>query len=223
MLHPASFRDDPTRALRAARYAARLGLELEPETAELLGQADLDTVSADRRDAELLRIAAEPRPADGFRLLQEWGLIELRPGGPELATVVSALLSMPPWQGVVERDRAVLAAATAAPGAEVELAVAEPGRPSEGVELASGHSPLELVLSRALGATWLDRYLAEWSAISLEIDGEDLIEAGIPEGPAVGRGLSEARRRRLDGEIGPDREEQLEAAVEAARSDDGVA
>ncbi|MBK5116477.1 MAG: CCA tRNA nucleotidyltransferase, partial [Thermoleophilia bacterium] len=30
VIHPGSFRDDPTRALRAARYAVRLGFALEP-------------------------------------------------------------------------------------------------------------------------------------------------------------------------------------------------
>ncbi len=38
VLHPRSFADDPTRALRAARYAARFGFALEAETAELLGR-----------------------------------------------------------------------------------------------------------------------------------------------------------------------------------------
>ena len=78
-LHPESFADDPTRAIRAARYAARLGLELEPETEVLLRAADLDSVSADRRRAELLRLAGEETAPRGFALLREWGLLE-RPG-----------------------------------------------------------------------------------------------------------------------------------------------
>ena len=57
------------------------------------------------------------------------------------------------------------------------------------------------MLARALGAEWLDRYLAEWRSVDLEIDGADLIAAGVPEGPALGRGLREALRRKLDGEI----------------------
>ena len=36
VLHERSFMDDPTRALRAARYAARFGFELERETERLL-------------------------------------------------------------------------------------------------------------------------------------------------------------------------------------------
>src|SRR5262249_22611747 len=43
VLHDRSFVDDPTRALRAARYAARFGFELEPETRRLLEEADLST------------------------------------------------------------------------------------------------------------------------------------------------------------------------------------
>ena len=90
------------------------------------------------------------------------------------------------------------------------------------MELAAGRDPVELVLARALGAEWLDRYLGEWRDVSLEIGGEDLIAAGVPQGPAVGRGLKEALRRKLDGEIdGRDRE--LAVALEAARSGDGVA
>ena len=129
---------------------------------------------------------------------------------------VAELLSAPPWRGVAARDRAVLAAALGPAGGEVELAAARPARPSEAVELARGHDPVELALARAMGAEWLDRYLAEWRSVALEIDGEDLIAAGVPQGPAIGRGLQEALRRKLDGEIAG-REQELAAALEAAR------
>ena len=81
VLHRGSFVDDPTRALRAARYAARFGFGLEPETEALLREADLGTVSADRRDAELLRLAGEAEAPRAFALLAEWGLVDLREGG----------------------------------------------------------------------------------------------------------------------------------------------
>jgi tRNA nucleotidyltransferase (CCA-adding enzyme) len=222
VLHRRSFEDDPTRALRAARYAARFGFELEPETAALLREADLATVSADRREAELLRLAAEVEAPRAFALLGEWGLIQLREDGVELAARVAALLESQPWQGLASRDRAVFAAAVGPGGEEEDLARARPQRPSEGVALASRRTPVELVLARALGADWLDRYLAEWRDVSLEIDGEELIAAGVAEGPAVGRGLREALRRKLDGEL-DGHEQELEAALEAAGGNDGVA
>ena len=216
VLHACSFEDDPTRALRAARYAARFGFELEPETAALLAEADLSTVSADRRDAELLRLAGEAEAVRGFALLAEWGPVELHENGVELAGRVMGLLSESPWMELAARDRAVLAAAVGSRGAAEELAAAHPARPSEAVRLAGGASPLDLVLARALGAEWLDRYVLEWRAVRLEIDGQDLIAAGVPEGPAVGRGLDEALRRKLDGELGG-REEELAVALDAAR------
>jgi tRNA nucleotidyltransferase (CCA-adding enzyme) len=222
VLHDRSLVDDPTRAIRAARYAARFGFEPEPETAALLREADLETVSADRREAALLLLAAEPGAARGFELLAKWGLVELRDGGPELATRVAELLAAPPWHEVVSADRAVLSAALGPPGAEGALAAARPGRPSEAVELARGHDPVELALARVMGAEWLDRYLLHWREVALEVDGRDLMAAGVPEGPAVGRGLAEALRRKLDGEV-VGREQELEAALEAAEGRHGVA
>lgn len=217
VLHEGSFADDPTRALRAARYAARFGFELESETAALIRSADLDTVSADRRRAELLRLAAEPEAARGLGLLARWGLVEPRPGGIDLAARVAALLAAPPWRDIAPRDRAVLAAALGPPGGEEELAATHPQRPSLAVELAGRHEPIELVLARAQGAEWLDRYLLEWCSVTLEIDGDDLIAAGVPQGMAIGRGLKEALLRKLDGEVSG-REQELEVALAAARS-----
>jgi tRNA nucleotidyltransferase (CCA-adding enzyme) len=222
VLHPGSFVDDPTRAPRAARYAARFGFELEPETETLLREANLSTVSADRREAELLRLAGEAEAPRAFALLAEWGLVDPREGGDQLVADLAELLQSSPWSEFAPRDRALLAAALGPSGGEGALAEARPGRPSEAVALAAGRDPVELALARALGAEWLDRYLAEWRDVTLEIDGEALIAAGVPQGPAIGRGLDEALRRKLDGEV-TGREQELDLALEVARSDDGVA
>ena len=216
VLHARSFEDDPTRAIRAARYAARLGLRLEDETEALLRAADLETVSADRREAELLRLAREPTAPEAYRLLDEWGLVTLREGGVELARRVGELLELPLWQLRAERDRAVHEAAMGEPGGVLALADRSPSRPSEAVALATACSAVELVLARAAGAEWLDDYLEKWSEVELEIGGDDLIAAGVKEGRAVGRGLAEAKRSKLDGEISG-REEELAAALAAAR------
>ncbi len=216
VLHERSFDDDPTRALRAARYAARFGFDLEPDTAGLLRQTELSTVSVERRDAELLRLAGEAEATRGFALLADWGLLDLHQNGIEVAGRVAGLLASPPWQGVARRDRAVLAAALGTWGDAERLAAANPERPSEAVRLARNADPVELVLARAMGADWLDRYLQDWRQIGLEIDGEDLIAAGVPQGPRIGQGLAEALRRKLDGELSG-REQELEIALDTAR------
>jgi tRNA nucleotidyltransferase (CCA-adding enzyme) len=223
VLHRESFVDDPTRAIRAARYAARFGLAAEDGTLALLREADLSTVSSERRAAELKRLANERTAPEGFALLGEWGLLELREGGAELAAAAADLLDGKPWLGFAPLGETQLAAAVGPAGRELQLAETRPERPSEGVAIARGRDPVELVLARAMGATWLDRYVAEWRNVALEVDGADLISAGLEQGPALGRGLEAALRMKLDGELGEGRESELAAALEAARSDDGVA
>jgi tRNA nucleotidyltransferase (CCA-adding enzyme) len=80
VLHDASFRDDPTRLLRLARYAGRLGFGVEPHTAELAGAAvregALDTVSGHRIGAELVLLAGEADPVAGLTALRRFGIDE---------------------------------------------------------------------------------------------------------------------------------------------------
>jgi len=218
VLHERSFVDDPTRALRAARYAARLGFELEPGTAKLIGDADLATVTADRRATELMRIAFEPSAAEGLLLAAQWRLVRARPGAEKLLPAVDELLSEGLWREVAPRPRTMLRAALGPEGRESELATAQPAKPSEAVELAESCRAEELVLGRAMGAEWLDEYMSQWRDVALEVDGAELLAAGVPQGPAVGRGLREALRRKLDGEISG-HDEELEAALRAAKED----
>jgi tRNA nucleotidyltransferase (CCA-adding enzyme) len=217
VLHDRSFADDPTRARRAARYAARYGFELEPRTADLLRDADLATVSGERAEAELRKLAREPQARHGFELLRDWGLVDLGGDAPLLIGAVSELLDTEPWASFADREEAVLAVALGRDAdAARALAAAAPERASEAVQLARGADPVTLAVARVSGAEWLDRYLADWRDVRLEIDGDDLMAAGIPEGPAVGRGLAAAMRARLDGEAsGAD--EELRVALEAAR------
>jgi tRNA nucleotidyltransferase (CCA-adding enzyme) len=67
VLHDGSFRDDPTRLLRLARYGARLGFEPEGRTDELavaaVADGALDTVTGPRLGAELRLLLGEPQPA----------------------------------------------------------------------------------------------------------------------------------------------------------------
>ncbi len=77
VLHTRSFQDDPTRVLRAVRYAGRLGLEIERETAGLLaeGLRWLDSVSGDRIVGELGRTAAEERLGAILALAERLGVL----------------------------------------------------------------------------------------------------------------------------------------------------
>jgi tRNA nucleotidyltransferase (CCA-adding enzyme) len=219
ILHEASFVDDPTRALRAARYASRFGFELEAETSRLIREADLSTVSDDRVDNELERIAAEEDPAAALRLIAEWGAMPtLDPQAPDRAAEVARLASAPPWSDWVDRVLGVRLAIVRPLPQIRELAAATPERASEAVRLASAWDPAQLLVARALGAEWLDRYAAEWRHVGLEITGDDLLAAGVQEGPAIGRGLDAALSGKLDGEISG-RDEELRIALAASRGE----
>ena len=73
------FQEDKLRLLRAVRFSAQLGFQIEPQTYETLcGLADqMTSVSAERIRDELLRILTGPRPVEGMRLLRETGLLKV--------------------------------------------------------------------------------------------------------------------------------------------------
>ena len=79
ILHPASFLDDPTRLLRAARYEQRLGFCLERDTEsrlqEGIAQGCINTVSGDRLRHELARIFAESKPGPPLLRAAELGIL----------------------------------------------------------------------------------------------------------------------------------------------------
>jgi tRNA nucleotidyltransferase (CCA-adding enzyme) len=77
VLHDRSFRDDPTRILRAIRYAGRLGFRLERSTARLL-RRDLEylgSISGARLRHEFERIASEERVAAIVSLAAKLGAL----------------------------------------------------------------------------------------------------------------------------------------------------
>jgi tRNA nucleotidyltransferase (CCA-adding enzyme) len=219
VLHAASFVDDPTRALRAARYAARFGFDLEPETAELLSEVDLSAVSDDRVQNELRKIAGEEDPARALQLIVEWGVMPtMDPAAPTRVAEVMRLVSAPPWAGWVDRELAVMVAMVRPLPQIRELVAAEPERPSSAFWLAKPWDPAQLLVARMIGAEWLDDYGEKWRHAALEITGEDLLAAGIPEGPAIGHGLKAALSGKLDGELSG-RDQELEIAIAAARGE----
>ncbi len=71
-----SFADDPLRMMRAARFAAQLGLVPHPDVlAAMTAQAaSLEMVSAERIRDELTKLVLSPRPRAGLELLVDSGL-----------------------------------------------------------------------------------------------------------------------------------------------------
>ena len=226
VLHPRSFLDDPTRLLRLARYAARLGFTVEPETDRLARDAiaagAVGTVSGSRLGAELRLLVREPQPA-ALEALAERGLGEallgpaFRPEALGLqgeAALAASLLDAP---DVRERLDAL-----AFPAAERD-AVARAARARDLVEAVRGARPPEigerlrhepataLAVAAALGSDEARWWLDEGSHVRLRISGDDLLAAGL-SGPDVGVALRAALAAVLDGRART-REEELAAAL----------
>ncbi len=80
VLHDASFVDDPTRLIRAARYEARYGLTLDPLSDTLartaVAEGSMRTVSATRIGNELVLLLDEEAGVDGLARLAHLGVVE---------------------------------------------------------------------------------------------------------------------------------------------------
>ena len=208
----------------------------------------LATVSGPRVGAELRLLASELDPVTALRGLRELGLdTAIRPGfGLDDEGLARRALALLPDDG--RRDRLALAAAArAVPAPElaelldtlafeaedrdaivlaatradkVVSALRGASAPSE-IATAVRGAPRELVaLAGGLGAErqareWLDRL----RHVRLAIDGRDLLAAGVPEGPAIGRGLRAALAAKLDGRASG-REQELAEALDAVGAPD---
>ncbi|GAB4016318.1 HD domain-containing protein [Spirosoma migulaei] len=73
-----TFSDDPLRMMRAIRFAAQLGFDIEPDTFEAIVQMNerITIVSRERVTDELNKIILSPTPSYGFKLLYHAGLLE---------------------------------------------------------------------------------------------------------------------------------------------------
>jgi tRNA nucleotidyltransferase (CCA-adding enzyme) len=235
VLHDASFRDDPTRLLRLARYAARLGFEPEPWTDDLAAAAvaggALETVTGSRLGAELRLLAGEPQPA-ALAELQRRGLGQalLGPGFDVDPDLVARAVALTPRDG----DAGLAALATTLLGADDVAAtldrLAFPAYERETVAAAADASPVRdasdvelwrrfraarpevVAVAGALGdPAAARRWLDEVRHRRLAITGHDIVAAGL-KGPAVGAALEAATEAMLDGRA-PGREEQMAAAL----------
>jgi tRNA nucleotidyltransferase (CCA-adding enzyme) len=237
VLHERSFTDDPTRMLRMARYAGRLGFAPDPRTDALLAAAVAEgavaTVSGERLGEELRLLAAEPQPA-ALAALARHGVgaavldrafhvdpvliaralaLAPRDARPDLVALAATLRGIPRERlaGALER--------LAFPAAERGTLLAAATAPA--LENGSDEAlwaelrrtvPEAVAVAGAAGdADAAARWLGELRHRRLAISGDDLVAAGL-SGPAVGAGLDAAMRAHLRGDA-PDREGQLAAAL----------
>jgi tRNA nucleotidyltransferase (CCA-adding enzyme) len=227
-LHNLSFIDDPTRILRAVRFAGRYRFRFAKVTKDAIGTAlkekVLTKISPERFTEELFLIYNEQNYLVMGRILEEYGVLE------------SWFGEKYPWNFSIENDRA----------GEWELArkwllslinINETGirrilgklRIDKHLHrltleylnyreelLKSGLGDLckldellasaPVLLLEVLAAhrefnSCLNRYMRIRQEITMEVNGNKLIDMGIKEGPEIGRILKDIRRKWLTGQI----------------------
>lgn len=235
LLHPLSFAEDPTRLLRGARLAARLGFEFGTGT---LRQARLallphvlDRVAPARLRHELELALREPRMAPTVRELDRIGALRTMFGLADAPALLAALDEH--GNGEDTRAEAALLALLleSAPDAAAEhlarfnwplrlgaalerlrQARTDPDGLTE--ELLGRMSAAEHLLVRCFGER--HRELADAFAALPErrrLRGSDVLGLGVPAGPLVGRLLSAVAHARQAGRVST-----FEAELELAKS-----
>ena len=232
VLHARSFSDDATRLWRVGRYGARLSFAADAWTAALAAAADPATVAGPRHGNELRRTLAEGDPVaalgatqalagslfpPGFTPRSADAALALLPAGegrPELVVLARAcegvdaatLLGWLDALGVTAAEREVVAAGSRA----VTLHPLRTASGAAAIARAARGAPLEVVA--LAGGPAARRWIDELRHVRLQIDGSDLLDAGVPAGPELGARLQRALDAKLNGDA-PSRAQQLRVAL----------
>jgi tRNA nucleotidyltransferase (CCA-adding enzyme) len=239
VLRDDAFLEDPSRVVRAARYAARLGFDLDTRTRQLATEAASTVALTSTRTAEEFARALkeDAKTAAGtMALLRQAGVawcdMDHLGAFPSLDSALSHPHAppLPAWPlrlgwAVPVADirsaalpgwaRGLAEEAAAGPKLTAELA-AHNTAPSRIDALLSARKPATVCAAFALGADVISMWWADWQPLRLAISGADLVAAGVAPGPAIGRGLRAARAAALDG-LADTPDAQLAAAMDAAQ------
>lgn len=224
ILHRDSFRDDPTRIFRGLRLAARLGFEIEPETAARMGEAlddgAMESVSRERRWRELRLAMSEPDPVavlsalagagaldpllgairrgkDLRKELEEaWNLASIRPDLDREILLLAALSpTLPELRGSGLSSRKTAALRQII---ERQAVVDRLQRDDDRRSLASAAPELLALLEREPATREVASRETRVRATRLPFGGDEL---DLPPGPHLGRALRETREAIVDGHI----------------------
>ena len=239
LLRAGAFAEDPSRVVRALRYAARLGFRMEEGTEVGARDAAPGVVLVNSRVAdEAARLLAEGAAPVALAMARALGV-----GWPDpderrddrLTALVSALArpgapAPAAWAlrlglGVRPEDAATasLPAWSRAIAAEVRAGLARAGdlqggmSPSQVDAVLREMPPAAQVGALVGGADVVARWWEEWRDMAPEVAGADLVAAGVAPGPGIGRALRAVRAAMLDGEVTGRGEQMALALAEAGR------
>ncbi|MEQ1919663.1 MAG: hypothetical protein ABL955_10730, partial [Elusimicrobiota bacterium] len=203
VLHPLSFRDDPTRVFRAARFLGRFGYRpaagMIDEAKAALAEGHAGKLSPHRRLHEFTSLLGEKAPRAAFALLKSWGYLPLL--HPQL-----------PWKSALPDGIEPRLAAFA-------LALG-PKKGRAFVDAFPHHHHLRTQLHEALALAFSDKSprgapeplvagavrrfrpgLKPGALKPCFLTGSDLIAAGLQPGPAFHALLDEAARLQRAGKL----------------------
>jgi len=218
VLHSKSFEDDPTRIFRGLRYSGRLGFDLEKGTQKMMieGLRFLSLLSGVRLTNEIRKIFSEENSDVILSSLDQYEVMtyahESFPNGADLTKRRDLLRSLE----IDPLDRDFYAFVSLISSSERQITIERLNLGNEFIKFGSDIESIELLeetVSRGelhdqlkqisetailVAGTYvsrktksnLDLFLRELNNIKLLIDGKDLLDLGVPEGPRVGDVLS---------------------------------
>ncbi len=237
LIREGAFQEDPSRLVRALRYAARLGFRMDAHTEEQAREvAPSVGLGASRVADEATRMLHEDAAPLALAMAEALGLgwpdadarredrlhalpaALARPGAPAppawalrlglgVAPDAVAASAMPQWARAV--------AAEVRDGLDLAPRVSSASLPSEVDALLHDRPAAVQVGALVGGAEQVATWWARWRDCAPLVGGADLVAAGVPAGPGIGRALRAVRAAVLDGTVGG-RDEQLALALSRA-------
>jgi poly(A) polymerase len=230
--------EDYLRILRFFRFLAHYGRA--PADAAALAAAaaaapEIDRLSGERIQAEMLKLLAAPDPLPALRLMAETGvlaqvilgpvgqdrlsgLLAVAPAADPLLRLAALLRPPPAAPGLAERvaerwrlarrDASRLAALTAAPLPALAAPAEERRRALYRIGTERYRDLIRLAAAEAPDDAALAAALAEaaaWRPRKLPLDGDDLLALGLAPGPPVGAILAAVEAWWLEQDFAPDR------------------